>query len=79
MKAKEEEAITLISPDIAICDDCLRDISDKKNRRYRYAFTNCTNCGPRFSIIEKIPYDRTKTTMKAFKMCPQCKKNIQIL
>lgn len=69
---EEEEAITLISPDIAICDDCLRDISDKKNRRYRYPFTNCTNCGPRFSIIEKIPYDRAKTTMKDFKMCLQC-------
>lgn len=68
----EEDKITLISPDMAICSDCLKDIHDKKNRRYRYAFTNCTNCGPRFSIIKSIPYDRDKTTMKKFKMCTPC-------
>ena len=70
---EEEEAITLISPDIAICHDCLRDISDKNNRRYRYAFTNCTNCGPRFSITKKVPYDRGNTTMSVFAMCSDCR------
>ncbi|CUN50591.1 carbamoyltransferase HypF [Clostridium disporicum] len=73
--SKEEENISkLISPDISICDDCKEEIFDVKNRRYRYPFTNCTNCGPRFSIIKKLPYDRKTTTMEAFKMCPQCKK-----
>ena len=70
---EEEEPITLISPDIAICDDCLRDIRDKNNRRYRYAFTNCTNCGPRFSITKKVPYDRENTTMDVFQMCSECR------
>lgn len=63
---------TLISPDLAICEDCKREIKDKKNRRYAYAFTNCTNCGPRFSIVQDIPYDRKNTTMKVFQMCHRC-------
>lgn len=67
-----EEKITLISPDMATCKDCINDIRDPKNRRFRYPFTNCTNCGPRFSIIKSIPYDRDKTTMKKFKMCKEC-------
>jgi hydrogenase maturation protein HypF len=62
----------LVLPDIATCPDCRRDIFDPRNRRYRYPFTNCTNCGPRFSIIESLPYDRTNTSMKTFEMCPQC-------
>ena len=62
----------LVSPDVAMCPDCRREILDPNDRRYGYPFTNCTNCGPRFTIIEDGPYDRPKTTMKAFSMCPQC-------
>ena len=65
---------TLISYDVAICNDCLKDIFQKKNRRFLYPFTNCTNCGPRYSIIEEIPYDRKNTSMKHFKMCKKCQK-----
>lgn len=65
-------ATTLVAPDIAICDDCRADIADPGNRRYRYPFTNCTNCGPRYSLIESLPYDRARTTMRAFTMCPAC-------
>jgi hydrogenase maturation protein HypF len=63
---------TLISPDMSICDDCRRELFDPKDRRYGYPFINCTNCGPRYTIIEDIPYDRPKTSMKHFTMCPQC-------
>ena len=69
----ENKKITLISPDIALCEDCKNDILDINNRRYGYPFTNCTNCGPRFSIIKSIPYDRDKTTMIKFPMCKPCK------
>ena len=62
----------LILPDIATCSECQREIFDPANRRYRYPFTNCTNCGPRFSIIEALPYDRPRTSMRAFEMCPEC-------
>jgi len=62
----------LVLPDIATCPDCLREIFDPANRRYRYPFTNCTNCGPRFTIIEALPYDRPSTTMKSFAMCLDC-------
>jgi hydrogenase maturation protein HypF len=62
----------LISPDLSTCHECVSEIMDPGNRRYRYAFTNCTNCGPRFTIIKDIPYDRIFTTMEKFKMCPQC-------
>lgn len=61
-----------ISPDVSICQDCLRELFDPNDRRYLYPFINCTNCGPRFTIIRDIPYDRHNTTMKPFKMCPQC-------
>ena len=66
------EKRALILPDIATCPNCLRDIFDLSNRRHRYPFTNCTNCGPRFTIIEALPYDRANTTMKIFPMCPAC-------
>lgn len=61
-----------VLPDIATCPECLREILDARNRRYRYPFTNCTNCGPRFSIIQSIPYDRQNTSMSPFTMCPEC-------
>jgi len=64
----------LVSPDIATCEDCKREIFSPTNRRFHYPFTNCTNCGPRFTIIEDIPYDRPKTTMRKFEMCPGCQR-----
>lgn len=63
---------TLISPDVSICDDCLKELMDPRDRRYLYPFINCTNCGPRYTIIQAIPYDRPHTTMVHFSMCRQC-------
>ena len=71
-KAKEGE-YQPVSADIATCSQCLGEIFDPADRRYLYPFTNCTNCGPRFTIIEDIPYDRPLTTMKSFKMCEECR------
>lgn len=65
-------AFTHISADISICSDCLKEMLDPKDSRYRYPFINCTNCGPRFTITKKVPYDRKNTTMSGFNMCESC-------
>lgn len=70
--SEKDEGYQLISPDIATCPDCLRELFNPSDRRYRYPFINCTNCGPRFTIIKDIPYDRSLTTMAGFTMCENC-------
>lgn len=67
-------AHTLVSPDLSICEDCLRELFDPNDHRYRYPFINCTNCGPRFTIIQDVPYDRPLTTMAPFALCPECER-----
>jgi hydrogenase maturation protein HypF len=71
------ETGALVLPDIATCPDCLADIADPANRRHLYPFTNCTNCGPRFTIIESLPYDRPNTSMKSFPMCDDCRREYE--
>ena len=71
--AVDPDAYQLVSPDIATCADCRAEVLDPRDRRYRYPFTNCTNCGPRFTIIEDLPYDRERTTMRCFPLCPACR------
>ena len=68
----EQGKFALVSPDVATCADCWRDFTDPANRRYGYPFTNCTNCGPRYTIVRDIPYDRPNTTMASFRMCAEC-------
>ncbi|NCO34415.1 MAG: carbamoyltransferase HypF [Armatimonadetes bacterium] len=70
----QREKQTFISPDVCICDDCLREMLDPRDRRFRYPFINCTNCGPRFTIIQDVPYDRAQTTMSVFPMCDECQR-----
>ena len=70
-------AYQLVSPDIATCDDCRRELLDPGDRRHDYPFTNCTNCGPRFTIIEDLPYDRERTTMRSFPLCPACRREYE--
>lgn len=71
--ALDGEHFAPVSPDIATCHDCLIELFDPANRRYRYPFINCTNCGPRFTIIREVPYDRDRTTMREFEMCGPCR------
>lgn len=72
LKSKDEGSFTLISPDVSICADCLKELLDENDRRYLYPFINCTNCGPRYTITKSVPYDRPNTTMSIFKMCNDC-------
>lgn len=72
-KTREGSSFVFISPDIATCYECLKEITEPDERRYAYPFTNCTNCGPRYTIVKELPYDRAKTTMAGFKMCPDCR------
>ncbi len=72
--AHDGNAATLIPPDIATCDECLREMFDVNDRRYRYPFINCTNCGPRYTIVRSVPYDRPFTSMSSFTMCPDCQR-----
>jgi hydrogenase maturation protein HypF len=74
---QEGAADSQVCPDIATCPDCLREINDPDDFRYRYPFINCTQCGPRYSIVKTIPYDRPNTTMQTFAMCPRCKEQYQ--
>ncbi len=77
VESTEDEGWQSIPPDSATCDDCLAETLDVSERRYRYPFTNCTHCGPRFTIIEKLPYDRRRTTMRGFVMCEDCRREYE--
>ncbi len=76
---RKSNGLVLVSPDICICKDCLEELFNPQDRRFRYPFINCTNCGPRFTIIQDIPYDREKTTMQKFRMCTSCKSEYETI
>ena len=71
--SRAEGRSALVPPDVATCDDCLRELHDPADRRYRYPFVNCTNCGPRLTIVTRVPYDRPNTTMAGFPLCEDCR------
>ncbi len=73
-KSREGESFVFISPDISTCRSCFEEITHPEERRFRYPFTNCTDCGPRYTIVRSLPYDRAKTTMAGFSMCPDCRR-----
>ena len=72
LKSTESGGLVFISPDISVCSNCLREMMDPDDRRFCYPFINCTDCGPRYTIVESLPYDRPRTTMASFSMCPRC-------
>ena len=74
---RESSPTVRISPDLAICAECLRELNDPGDRRYRYPYINCTNCGPRYSIIKQLPYDRPGTTMAAWPLCTRCQREYE--
>ncbi|MGZ5423521.1 MAG: carbamoyltransferase HypF [Candidatus Aminicenantales bacterium] len=76
-QTRDRTGFVFISPDIATCPDCAKEIETPGERRYRYAFTNCTNCGPRYTIVNGLPYDRSRTTMAGFTMCPDCRREYE--
>ena len=73
-RSEDEGSFTHVSPDVSVCEDCLRELLDSTDRRHLYPFINCTNCGPRYSITLRLPYDRPNTTMHLFRMCPECER-----
>lgn len=75
--SKDEKMEGYLLPDLAICEDCLQDIRNLRDRRFEHTFTNCTNCGPRYSILRELPYDRINTSMRSFSMCPSCKEEYE--
>ncbi|MBS3819271.1 carbamoyltransferase HypF [bacterium] len=76
-KSQDSESFVFISPDISICDHCYREMINPSDRRFHYPFINCTDCGPRYTIVESLPYDRPQTSMKNFTMCEQCRREYQ--
>jgi hydrogenase maturation protein HypF len=74
VESEDRGSFTLVSPDVSICGDCLSELFDRDDRRFRYPFINCTNCGPRYSITKRVPYDRPNTTMSSFPLCPECER-----